>query len=60
MSSFCNAKAAHIFSAKNIDIFAIFQNRNFNITLANNTVGFEQMGPGHLDSIMVLKFEQVH
>ena len=38
MSSFCNAKAIHIFSAKNISVFAIFQDRNFNVTLANNFV----------------------
>ena len=36
MSSFCNAKATHILSAKNINVFAIFQDRNFNVILANN------------------------
>ena len=36
----CDAKAAHIFSAKNIYVFAIFQDRNFNITLANNFIKF--------------------
>ena len=40
VSSFCNAKATHIFSAKNINVFAIFQGRNFNIMLANNFVKF--------------------
>ena len=34
------AKATHIFSAKNINVFAIFQDRNFNIMLANNCVQF--------------------
>ena len=47
MSSFCNAKATHIFSAKNINVFAIFQDINSNVTLANNLLSFEQMGPGH-------------
>ena len=28
------------FSAKNIDVFAIFQDRNFNVTLAYNFVKF--------------------
>ena len=38
MSSFCNAKASNIFLAKNINIFAKFQDRNFNVTLANNFI----------------------
>ena len=38
MSSFRNAKATHIFSAKNINVFEIFQDRNFNVMLANNFV----------------------
>ena len=39
------AKPTHIFSAKNINIFAIFQYRNFNIMLANNFVKFWTTGP---------------
>ena len=35
MSSFCSAKATHIFSVNNINLFTIFQDRNFNVTLAN-------------------------
>ena len=36
----------HIFfSAKNINVFAIFQDRNYNITFANNLLSFEQLGP---------------
>ena len=34
------AKAAHIFAAKNINLFAIFQDRNFNFILANKFVKF--------------------
>ena len=45
VSSFCNAKATHIYAAKNIKVFAIFQDRNFNITLANNFVKFWTNGP---------------
>ena len=40
VSSFCNAKATHIFSAKNIYVVAIFQDKNFYIMLANNFVKF--------------------
>ena len=32
------AKATNIFAAKNISVFAIFQDRNFNVTLANNFI----------------------
>ena len=35
-----HAKDTHIFSAKNVNVFAIFQDRNFNVTLANNFVKF--------------------
>ena len=38
VSSFCKAKAIHIFSANNINMFAIFQDRILNVTLANNFV----------------------
>ena len=40
VSSFCNAKAALIFSAKNINVFAMLQDRNFNVKLANSLVKF--------------------
>ena len=45
MSSFCIAKATHIFSAKNFSIFA-YHLINFNESLANDIVSFEQLGPG--------------
>ena len=35
-AKFCNTKATHIFSAKTINVLAIFQDRSFNVTLANN------------------------
>ena len=47
MSSFCIAKATHIFSAKNFSIFA-YHLINFNESLANDIVSFEQLGPGEL------------
>ena len=40
VSSFCNAKASHIFLVKNVSVFVMFQDRNFNVTLANNFVKF--------------------
>ena len=43
--AFANVKATHIFSAKNISVYAIFNDQSFNNTLNNNT-SFEQLGPG--------------
>ena len=51
VSSFCTAKATHIFSAKNFSIFA-YHDVNFNELLTNDTVSFEQLGPGHLPSLI--------
>ena len=43
---FANAKATHIFfSAKNISVYATFNNQSFNDTLTNDIVSF-QLGPG--------------
>ena len=39
------AKATHIFSAKNINVFAIFQDWNCNVRLANTFVKFWLNGP---------------
>ena len=35
---FCNAKATHIFSPKNINVSAIFKDRNFNVTFADSSI----------------------
>ena len=43
MSSFCTAKATHIFSAKNINCVSL--DVNFKETLTNDIVSFEQLGP---------------
>ena len=40
-----NAKATHIFFSKNISVYAIFDDQNFNDTLTNDIVSFEQLGP---------------
>ena len=43
--AFAKAKATHIFfSAKNISIYAIFNNQSFNDTLTKDIVSFEQLG----------------
>ena len=46
--AFANAKATHIFSAKIISIYAIFNDQSFNDTLTNDIVSFEQLGPEKL------------
>ena len=49
MSNFAvnaNAKATHIFFNKNISIYAILNDQNFNNSLTNNIVSSEQLGPG--------------
>ena len=38
------AKATQIFSAKNISIYAMFNDQSFNDTLTNDIVSFEQLG----------------
>ena len=38
-------KLLAVFSAKNISIYAIFNDQSFNDTLTNNIVSFEQTGP---------------
>ena len=43
--AFANAKATHIFSAKNIRVYATFNDQSFNDTLTNNIISFEQVGP---------------
>ena len=44
--AFANAKATHIFFSKNISIYAIFNDQNFNDMLTNDIVSFEQLCPG--------------
>ena len=46
--AFANAKATHIFSAKNISVYAIFNDQSFNNTLTNDILSFEQLNPGIL------------
>ena len=45
MSSFCTAKATHIFSAKKFQHICISLLVNFNESLTNDVVSFEQLGP---------------
>ena len=43
---------SHFFQPKNINVFAIFQDRIFNVTLANNFVKFLTNGPRCFSSIL--------
>ena len=45
VSSFCKCKSYSHFFSKNISIYATFNDQNFNDTLTNNIVSFEQLGP---------------
>ena len=46
VSSFCKCKSYTNFFSKNISVYAIFKDQSFNDTLTNNTISFEQVGPG--------------
>ena len=43
--AFANVKATHIFFSKNISLYAIFNDQNFNDTLIQDIFSFEQLGP---------------
>ena len=45
MSSFCTAKATHIFFSKKFQHICISLDVNFNESLTNDIVSFEQLGP---------------
>ena len=47
MSSFCTAKATHIFLSKKIQHICVSLDVNFNESLTNDIVSFEQLGPGY-------------
>ena len=40
-------KLLTIFFSKNISVYAIFNDQNFNDTLTNDIVRFDQLGPEH-------------
>ena len=46
MSSFCTAKATHIFFSKKFQHICVSLDLNFNESLTNDVVSFEQLGPG--------------
>ena len=48
VSSFCTAKATHIFFSKNFQHICISLDVNFNKSLTNDIVSFEQLGPDWL------------
>ena len=46
VSSFCNAKATHIFFNKKFQHICVSLDVNFNESLTNDVISFEQLGPG--------------
>ena len=45
VSSFCRCKSYSHFSAKNIRVYAIFNDQSINDTLTNGIISLEQLGP---------------
>ena len=56
VSSFCTAKATHIFSAKKFQHICVSLDVNFNGSLTNDIVSFEQLGPGWYDLLLYHKW----
>ena len=52
MSSFCIAKATHIFFSKKFQHIRVSLDVNFNESLTNDIVSFEQLGPGVLNGLI--------
>ena len=46
VSSFCTAKATHIFFSKKFQHICVSLDVNFNESLTNDIVSLEQLGPG--------------
>ena len=57
MRSFCTAKATHIFFCKKFQHICVSLDVNFNESLTNDVVSFEQLGPGY--SVNVLTFDRI-
>ena len=57
MSSFCSAKATHIFSVKKFQHICVSLDVNFNELLTNDILSFEQLGPVKIDT-SVIKISQ--
>ena len=56
MSSFCSAKAAHIFSAKNIRILCIESAKTVNKMTLNELVKLTMLGPDGINEIKLRQF----
>ena len=54
MSSFCTAKTTHIFFlSKKFQHICVSLDVNFNESLTNDIVSFEQLGPGPLEFVII-------
>ena len=60
MSSFCTAKATHIFFSKKFQHTCVSLDVNFDKSLTNDIISFEQPGPELLDTTEYLNGEQRH
>ena len=49
-------KSYSYFCSKNISIYAIFNDQSFNDMLTNDTVSFEQLGPGDNSNLFIYLF----
>ena len=54
MSRFCTAKATHIFFSKKFQHICVSHDVNFNESLTNDVVSFEQLGPDILLTHLML------
>ena len=57
MSSFCIAKATHIFFSKKFQHICVSLDVNFNEPLTNDVVSFEQLGPDLLTFLLKIDHE---
>ena len=54
--AFANAKNYSHFFSKNISVYGIFHDQNFNYTLTNDFASFEQLGPAYSPDLCLCVF----
>ena len=57
MSCFCIAKATHIFFSKKFQHIRVSLDVNFNESLTNDIVSFEQLSPAKLEIICITEVQ---
>ena len=58
MSTFCTAKATHIFVSKKFQNICVSLDVNVNELLTNDIISFEQLGPGEYEAKLISKAGQ--